>query len=114
MGPRFAGQAKLSYRRIITKPLAKTIANEFASPSCGVVIADATHVVVDTQDEQQPQEHTTQPSILKYPCPFTPSTVCPLVQALRFKISGRGAISGKTPNNFEVFYQKVRHFIGLT
>ena len=26
---------------------------------------------------------------------------------------GRGAISGKTPKNFEVFYQKVRYFIGL-
>ena len=28
--------------------------------------------------------------------------------------AGRGAIDGKTPNNIEVFYQKVRHFIGLT
>ena len=29
-------------------------------------------------------------------------------------VSGRGAISGKTPDTFEVFYQKVRYFIRLT
>ena len=28
--------------------------------------------------------------------------------------SGRGTISGKTLNNFKVFYQKVWYFIGLT
>ena len=63
-GPRSAGPAKLSYRRITTKQLAKTIANEVASPSQGVAIADTTHVVLDTQDEQPSHRHQKNPPLL--------------------------------------------------